>query len=88
MSHYNRAKTIIESLLNKTYTDEKFVEIIDSITNYQPSMGLSDEQKCEGFINLWSSQLMQTIRLRAEQKVKQAAEEEAIQAGEDAVNNL
>jgi hypothetical protein len=88
MSSYSRAKTIIESLLDKTYTDEKFVELIDTITNYQSEMNLSDEQKCEGFIQLWASQLEKVVRLRAETKVKKAVEEEAKLAGDEAVANL
>lgn len=88
MSSYSRAKTIIESLRDKTYTDEKFVELIDTLTNYQPAMNLTDEQKCEGFIQLWDSQLEKIVRLRAETEVKKAAEAQAKQAGDDAVANL
>ena len=88
MSYYSRAKSIIETLLDKTYTDEKFVELIDTITSYQPEMNLTDEQKCEGFIQLWSSQLVSVVRSRAENEVRQAAEETAKQAGDDAVTNL
>lgn len=88
MSYYSRSKTIVESLLDKSYTDEDFISLIDTITNYTEAQGLTDEQKCQGFITLWAGQLQRIVRVRAEDEVKKAAEIAAKQAGDDAVANL
>lgn len=88
MSNYTRAKTVVEALLDKTFTDETFVELINNITSYQAASNYTDEEKCAGFLLLWGDQLRKVVKSHAEGDVLRAAGLAAEEAGISAIANL
>ena len=88
MSNVTRSKTVLEALLDKTFTDEEHIALVDNITSYQPSQNFTDEEKCGRFLALWANQLKKVVRSHAEGKVKRDAEIAAEEAGNSAIANL
>jgi hypothetical protein len=88
MSNYTRAKNVVESLLDQTFTDEDFVSLIDDITSYRPAQNLTDEEKCGNFLNLWASQLKNVVRAHAKSRALAEAEAAAEAAADAAIANL
>jgi len=88
MSNVTRSKVVLEALLDKTFTDEAHIALVDNITSYQQAQNFTDEQKCERFLTLWSRQLLNVVQGNAESQVRRDAELAAIEAGNTAIANL
>jgi len=88
MSNVTRAKTVVEALLDKTFTDAAFITLIDNITSYHPVMNLTDEEKCQAFLALWADQLKKVVKNHAESRIRRDAELAAVEAGNIAIANL